>query len=198
MKNCKFRYLKVFKIVFIISFIVFNTNNIYSQETKEDAIVSILFLDDNDTKIIEAKVTDTVGVAVEEIELYFFVKRTFSLLPIGDGFNSTDENGFVELEFPNDLPGDTEGDITIIVKIIDNDLYNDLSIETIKKWGIPTHISDNKDQRSLWAAAANAPISLIISISGMILAIWFIILYIIFNLFKISKIKPLKYVKSIT
>jgi hypothetical protein len=198
MKNRKFRYLKVFKIVFIISFIVLSANNIYGQETKEDAIVSILFLEENDTKIIEAKVTDADGVPVEEVELYFFVKRTFSLLPIGDGFNSTDENGLVELEFPNDLPGDIEGAVTIIVQIIDNDLYNDLSMKTIKKWGIPTEIIETKENRSLWAAAANAPISLIISISGMILAIWFIILYIIFNLFKISKIKPLKYVKTIT
>jgi len=198
MKNHKIRHIKVFKTIFILIFIVFYTNNIYSQEVMEDAIVTLLFSNENDTKIIEAKVSDTDGIPIEEVELYFYVKRTFSLLPIGDGFNSTDENGLVELEFPNDLPGDTEGNVTIIVKIIENDLYNDLSIETIKKWGIPTEISDNTEKRSLWAAAANAPISLIISISGMILAIWFIILYIIFSLFKISEIKPSKYVKSIT
>ena len=198
MKNHKIRHIKVFKTIFILIFIVFYTNNFYAQEVMEDAIVTLLFSNENDTKIIEAKVSDTDGIPIEEVELYFYVKRTFSLLPIGDGFNSTDENGLVELEFPNDLPGDTEGNVTIIVKIIENDLYNDLSIETIKKWGIPTEISDNTEKRSLWAAAANAPISLIISISGMILAIWFIILYIIFSLFKISEIKPSKYVKSIT
>jgi len=198
MKNHKIRHIKVYKTIFILIFIVFYTNNFYSQEVMEDAIVTLLFSNENDTKIIEAKVSDTDGIPIEEVELYFYVKRTFSLLPIGDGFNSTDENGLVELEFPNDLPGDTEGNVTIIVKIIENGLYNDLSIETIKKWGIPTEISDNTEKRSLWAAAANAPISLIISISGMILAIWFIILYIIFSLFKISEIKPSKYVKSIT
>ncbi len=192
MKIKKRIYSQVLKIVFLTGLLFFNNSIIYGQEEMEDAIVSLSFSDETETKTITATVTDQSGIPIEEVELNFYVQRTFSLLPLGDGFNETDENGELEIEFPNDLPGDAEGNVTIIVKIIEHDLYNDLTIETIKKWGIPTIISDTKGERSLWAAAANAPITLIITVSGMILVIWFIILYIIFNFYKISKIKPLK------
>lgn len=165
---------------------------IYGQEDMQDAIVSLTFSEDNDAKTIKAKATDQVGLPIEELDLYFYVKRTFSLLPIGDVFNTTDENGEVIIDFPDDLPGDTEGNVIIIVKILESDLYNDLSVETVKNWGIKTYIDQSEEKRSLWAAAANAPLSLVFLVSGMILVIWFIIWYIIFVLYKISKIKPLQ------
>ncbi|NQW36925.1 MAG: hypothetical protein HQ471_07975 [Flavobacteriales bacterium] len=191
MKIRKSIYTQVLRIVFFIGLLFFNNAIMYAQDDMQDAKVSLSFSEDTDTKTITATVTDQNGLAAEEVELSFFVKRTFSLLKIGDGFNETDEDGVVEVAFPSDLPGDAEGNVTIIVKILDNDLYNDLSVETIKKWGVPTIINDDKDERSLWAAAANAPITLIISVTGMIFVIWFIILYIIFSFYKISKIKPL-------
>jgi hypothetical protein len=112
-------------------------------------------------------------------------------LPIGDFFNSTDENGMVVVEFPNDLPGDdAKGNATIVVKIKESDRYNELSLETTKNWGIPINVDPLKEKRSLWASSANAPISLITIVSLMIIAIWYIICYIIFKLYKISKIRP--------
>jgi len=191
MKIKKRFYIPVLKIVFLTGLLFFNNSIIHGQEEMEDVTVSLSFSDETATKTIIATVTDQSGLPIEEVELFFFVQRTFSLLPLGDGFNETDENGELEIEFPNDLPGDKKGNVTIIVKIIDHDLYNDLSIETIKKWGIPTHLNDTADERSLWAASANAPITLIAAVSCMIFVIWFIILYIIFNFYKISKIKAL-------
>lgn len=192
MKIKKRIYSQVLKIVFLTGLLFFNNSIMYGQEEMEDANISLSFSEESEPKTITATITNQSGLPIEEIELYFYVQRTFSLLPIGDGFNETDENGEVEIEFPNDLPGDAEGNITIIVKIIENDLYNNLSVETIKKWGVSRPLSNTIEERSLWAAAANAPITLIIAVSSMILVIWFIILYIILNFYKISKIKPLK------
>jgi len=192
MKIKKRIYSPVLKIVFLTGLLFFNNSIMQGQEEMEDAQVFLSFSEETEPKTITATVTDQSGFPIEEVELHFYVQRTFSLLPLGDGFNETDEKGELEIEFPNDLPGNAEGNVTIIVKIIEHDLYNDLSIETIKKWGIPTLLSDKKEERSLWAASANAPITLIVATSGMILAIWYIILYIIFNFYKISKIKPLK------
>ena len=166
---------------------------VYSQEAMEDANVKVEFLEDNEMKTIIATATDKEDMPIEDLELSFLVQRTFSLLPIGDGFNYTDENGVVEIEFPNDLPGDIDGNVIIIIKILESDIYNDLTIEKVKKWGIPVIYEDPKtEKRSLWAAAANAPLTLVFTICGLILAIWYIIFYIIVTLFKISKIKPLK------
>ena len=153
---------------------------------------SLSFTEENDVHTIKATATDQEGVPIEELDLYFYVQRTFSLLPIGDTFNTTNEKGEVEVEFPTDLPGDPEGKVIIVVKILESDLYNDLSVELTKNWGVPTPLELLDEKRSLWAAAANAPITLVLSISGMILAIWFIICYIIIVLYRISKIKPLK------
>lgn len=169
-----------------------NFSIIYGQDSLEEAEVSLSFSENNDVKTITALVKDQEGLPIEELDLFFYVQRTFSLLPIGDAFNTTDENGVVVVEFPTDLPGDTEGNVEIVVKIIESDIYNDLSLETIKNWGIPTIQPDQlEEKRSLWAAAANAPITLVLSVSGMILVIWYINSYIIFVLYKISKIKPL-------
>jgi hypothetical protein len=181
-------FLKIFLVIIML---FSNYSMIYGQDM-EDAIVSLSFSEENDTKTLIATATDQNGLPIEDLELYFYVKRTFSLLPIGDPFNSTDENGMVELEFPNDLPGDHEGNVVIIVKIMESDMYNDLSIESSKNWGIPTALDQLEEKRSLWAAAANAPITLILIVSVLIIAIWFIICYIIFKLYIISKIKPLK------
>jgi hypothetical protein len=182
----------VLKLLILLSLIAFNNSSVYGQDAMEDAILSISFSEDNDTKMITTKAVDQSGMPIEELELYYFVKRTFSLLPIGDPFNSTDENGIIEVAFPNDLPGDTEGNVIIVVKILESDLYNDQTLEVSKNWGTPTVLEDpNAEKRSLWAAAANAPISLIVIVSSMIIAVWYMIFFIIFKLYKISRIKPL-------
>jgi hypothetical protein len=192
MKNYNFIDIQALKLFILLVLTVFNTSVFYGQETMEDAIVIISFSEENDSKTIIAKAIDQTGLPIEDLELYFFVKRTFSLLPIGDEFNSTDEEGIIEVEFPNDLPGDVNGNVIIVTKIIESDLYNDLALEKTKNWGIPIEIMSQKEEkRSLWATAANAPMSLIFTVSILILAVWYIICYILYKLYKISRIKPL-------
>lgn len=192
MKIPNYLDIQVLKAFILIGIMSLNFSIIYGQDSLEEAEVSLSFSENNDVKTITALVKDQEGLPVEELDLFFYVQRTFSLLPIGDAFNTTDENGVVVVEFPTDLPGDIEGNVEIVVKIIESDIYNDLSLETIKNWGIPTIQPDQlEEKRSLWAAAANAPITLVLSVSGMILVIWYINSYIIFVLYKISKIKPL-------
>jgi hypothetical protein len=183
--------LKISWVILLLS----NFNMAFAQEdeTLEDANVSLSFVESTDSNNIVATATDKNGEPIEELDLYFYVKRTFSDLPIGDVFNTTDENGMVQVEFPKDLPGNHEGNVTILVKIKESDLYNDLTIETTKKWGVPTSLTDQlEEKRSLWAAAANAPIPLVLSVTTMIVSIWFIIFYIIYILFRISKIRTQK------
>lgn len=180
--------LKISWVILLLS--NFNTAFAQDDEILEDANVSLSFVEDADSNKIMATATNKNGEPIEELDLFFYVKRTFSNLPIGDVFNTTDENGMVQVDFPKDLPGDPEGNVTILVKIMESDLYNDLTVETTKKWGIPTPLTDQLgEKRSLWAAAANAPIPLVLSVSAMIVSIWFIICYIIYILFRISKIR---------
>ena len=182
---------QILKILMTIGFICISNSMVYSQEEMMDAIISIDFSEENDTKTIIATAVDQDGLPIEDLELYFFVQRTFSLLPIGDDFSATDEEGIIEVEFPNDLNGDVNGDVVIVIKIIESDMYHDLTIEKTKNWGIPIVIEDPKsEKRSLWAVAANAPMSLIFIVSALILSVWYVICYIFYKLYKISKIQP--------
>lgn len=192
MKVLNYLDIRVLKVFILLGIIGLNSFMIYGQDSLKNATVSLTFLEENESKIIKAVALDESNLPIEELDLYFYVERTFSLLPIGDVFNTTDENGEVLIEFPSDLPGDTEGNVEIVVKIIESDIYNDLAIEVTKNWGIRTQLDQSEEKRSLWAAAANAPISLVLIVSSMILVIWYIICYIVFKLFRISKIKPIK------
>jgi hypothetical protein len=150
------------------------------------------FREEKGKKYIIAKANDfthdSIGAPIEEIDLYIYVERMFSLLPIGDRFNETDENGELTIEFPTDLPGDTTGRVNVIVKIEDADEYADTSFSKTINWGIPLVIDKSENKRALWAASANAPISLLILTNSLILIVWGIIFYICLKIYHISKI----------
>ncbi len=181
----------VLKTFLVLCLVLVGAFKSYGQDEMQDAKVTLTFSEADSTKTIMAKAVDQTGLPIEDLELYFYVKRTFSLLPIGDAFNSTDENGEIEVVFPDDLPAeDADGTVTIVVEIKESDLYNDLTLETTKNWGVPVQIDRLTEKRSLWASSANAPISLVTIVSLMILCIWYVIFYIIFKLYKVSRIKP--------
>lgn len=173
----------------LIIFLLFFSSVMYAQDKK--AVLQLDFSENEGKKIITATARelndDTIGNPIEELDLYFYVERTFSLLPIGDIFNTTDENGRVSIEFPSDLPGDSIGNVNVIARIQESDIYQDTEIKATKAWGIPVKSEEKVVKRSLWAAGANAPISLMLLVNGLIAAAWGLIIYIISVFFKISK-----------
>ena len=174
----------IYLVLFILQF-----SAVLAQDKK--AHIEIDFLEEKGNKYIIAKASeldhDSIGSPIEEIELYTFVERTFSLLPIGDRFNETDENGELIIEFPSDLPGDTAGLVNIIVKIEDADEYVDTLFSKTIDWGIPLIVDKNENKRALWAASANAPIYLLVLTNSLILIVWGIISYICLKIYHISK-----------
>jgi hypothetical protein len=161
--------------------IVIRKVNLSAQFFVEDSIYRVL------AKVSE---TDSVGNAVplKSIKIQFLVERPLSPLPVGDGFYKTDESGNATMEFPDDLPGDEEGHIRAMVRIVENDDYGTVEVSKVIKWGIPTFVSDTTMKRSLWASSANAPILLLIFINSLIAAVWGIIFYIVIKIFKIRKL----------
>lgn len=178
------------KLAFYMALLLVQSSMVFAQDNK--AIIELDFWEENDKKYITAKASefdnDSIGALIEEIDLYFYIQRTFSLLPIGDRFNTTDENGEVTIEFPSDLPGDTDGNVNLIVKIEDADEYADTSISKVLNWGIPMVIDHSENKRTLYAAGANAPISLMILTNSLILIVWGIIFYIVLKIYHISKL----------
>ena len=142
--------------------------------------------------------TDSAGndIPQEDVEIKFLVERPLSPLPIKDVFTPSDDkgrtftdvNGDIALSFPDDLPGDVDGNIQILIRIVENDDYGTVEIADIKQWGIPTITNDLTLKRSLWASSANAPVSLLIFINSLIVGVWGIIFYILFKIFHIRKL----------
>ena len=154
------------------------------------ANIDLDFTQNEDKKLITATVTETfgdsIGSPVPDLDVYFYVERTFRPLPIGDIFNTTDDEGKVTIEFPADLPGDTLGNVKVIARIQESDEFKDKEVSEIIDWGVPLQMDRSENKRSLWAAGANAPIPLLILVNSLILVVWSIIIYLMYRLYQIS------------
>jgi hypothetical protein len=128
--------------------------------------------------------TDNV-IAVEEVEVMIYVKRLFGQLPITEESEYTDEDGNVSIEFPDDLPGDINGKLTIIAQITDHETFGTIIAVKDIDWGIPLVHDDEAIKQELWSSRSNAPISLIVIINVMLIGIWSVIGYVLFQLLKI-------------
>lgn len=156
-------------------------------------VIQLRFSEEDSIKYITAQVneysSDSSGKPIAELDLYFFVQRTFSQLPIGDYFNTTNENGEVRIEFPHDLRGDSTGNVIIIARIEEDDRFEGVEVSKTASFGIPFYIDYRTNKRSLTAASANAPISLLILVNGIILVVWGIIIYIFTQIYKIRRVE---------
>lgn len=157
----------------------------------KQAVIKLDFSEKDSKKLITARAfdyeNDSIGNPIPDLDLYFYVDRSFSPLPIGDIFNTTDENGAVTVEFPSDLPADSAGNVKIIARIKDSDDYADTEVSQVVHWGVPVVLDNPENKRSLWAASANAPIPLLILVNSLIATAWGIIFFIFYKLYRISR-----------
>lgn len=122
-----------------------------------------------------------VPVQGEVVKTY--ITRMFSLLPVGE--STLDENGTAALEFPKDLPGDKDGNLTIISRIEDSPSYGTVENRTIKSWGVPTSYSPPVVHRALWTKTP--PMWMIITLSILLTGVWGHYLFAIISLILIRR-----------
>ncbi|MDO8367482.1 MAG: hypothetical protein Q7T20_11835 [Saprospiraceae bacterium] len=127
-------------------------------------------------------------VPVGEVEVHLYIQRLFGLLPLSEDPETTDENGEVTADFSTVIGGDTAGNLIIVAKIEDHERFGNVEFQRKIKWGTPLIIDPNLSARELWSSRANAPIYLIAIVNTMLIGIWGVILYILFQTYKISKI----------
>jgi len=149
------------------------------------------FIDQDTLKWIRAIVLEKTGqgsyAPVQGVPVQFLVIRPFNMLAIAEQ-TSTDEDGKATILFPDDLPGDATGHLVPVIRIDDSDDYGTVESKSTVQWGVPTAFSDNTIKRSLWAAGANAPLYLLILTNGLIIVTWGIIFYILFQVYRISRL----------
>jgi hypothetical protein len=122
-----------------------------------------------------------IPVSGEVVMIY--VPRMFSLLPVGEA--SLDENGTASLEFPPDIPGDNEGNLTIISKFEEHTVFGNVEVKVVKKWGVPASNSVPIAHRALWTKTA--PRWMIITLSILLTGVWGHYLFAIISLIRIKR-----------
>lgn len=120
---------------------------------------------------------------VEDLGLKVGVKRLYSNLFLGEV--ETDEDGLGSFEFPDDIPGDAEGNITLVVKLEDNEAFGTVTHTTPAEWGVPVDYTITSTGRSLYGDSA--PLWMIISVAVILGGAWVHFLWAVINVFKIKK-----------
>lgn len=152
--------------------------------------VKLEVLTGEEIKSITASVfsADTFRLPMNEVDVHFYLKSDFGLMRVGETSNFTGVDGKVKVVFPENIIGDTEGNIKLIIKIENNFLYNDTEVLIEKKWGKPLVSHEDKfNRRSLWGARDKSPVWLLILANGILVVVWAVILFVVINLFRIKK-----------
>jgi len=138
---------------------------------------------------VKLKLTDIAtgaDIPVPETVLGIFVQRSFKPLKIGEG--TTDENGEATVEVPGNLPGDAKGNITLLVKLDENEMYGSLETTVAQKWGIPVSDQLKELPRALWSS--HPPYWMMATFIILMSTVWGHYLVIIIQLFRLRKEEP--------
>ncbi|MFA5820491.1 MAG: hypothetical protein WC854_14590 [Bacteroidales bacterium] len=120
-------------------------------------------------------------VSGEAVKVY--VPRMFSLLQISE--LTLDKAGTASVEFPSGLPGDKDGNVTIIAKFEENQTFGNVEKRETLMWGLPADYSVPRTHRALWTKTA--PRWMIYTLSILLTGVWGHYLFAIISLIRIRK-----------
>ena len=116
---------------------------------------------------LKAKGADSLSAPLAEYEVKMSVPRMYSDLIVAEDY--TDEEGNVEFEFPDGIPGDESGNLDLKVRILDADEYGNLEVNLSQKWGVPKE-EVVEENRQLWSP--DAPFWMVVTFAVLMLAVW--------------------------
>lgn len=122
------------------------------------------------------------GTPIPEMEVGLYVKRLFSYLKVGEG--TTDENGEAVIAFPTGLPGDAQGNLTIVARVDEHEVYGNLSATIQQAWGKPISEEAGKMPRALWSHTP--PLWMVITFAILMTVVWGHFIVIIYELFRLK------------
>jgi hypothetical protein len=122
-------------------------------------------------------------IPVPEEDVYVFVSRMFSMLSLAEEW--LDDEGEIIIEFPDDLPGDSLGMVTIISMFQDHGIYGNVENRQTIRWGIPSDHSLPESFRGLWTQYA--PTWMVVTLSILLAGVWGHYFFVIFKLVQIKR-----------
>jgi hypothetical protein len=153
--------------------------------------IKMLITYDEKSKNIISTILDKAdgkNVPVNNVPVKLFVKRTFGNLPIGQA--NTNEYGKAYIKFPENVPGDTAGNLNLVA--IAGTSGKQIQVEQTEKIGVAVNPSKLLDERAWWNVRSMAPIWLIISYTCGGIAVACAVFYVLLQLKKIKEINQIK------
>jgi hypothetical protein len=185
----KHRFTFLLRVILVVALVlpawVVSAQDEEEEPAPQEASIALSFDQTDTTRICKATVTSG-GKPVAEADVQFYVKRMYSLLPIGKAV-TTDENGEAIMLFPLDLPGDEKNNLAVVAKIEDHEIFDTVLNEASVKWGVSHKSGHEWGGRSLSAARDKAPMTLIVASNTIIAIIWGTIFYVIYQVYRIRK-----------
>lgn len=172
---------------------IFDGNSAYTSAKADLTVARARLLIDTNGRTITASVLelkDTLWVPVKGVDLVLAVRRMDGDLLINETPTfTTDSTGKASGEFKRDsIPGDARGNIILVAKVIDNDTYGNLVVEKTVPWGSKFVYVSTFNKKTLFATRDKAPIWLLFIAYSIVIAVWGILVYLVFNIFKIKKL----------
>lgn len=160
-----------------------------SAQDKKNGIIALQINDNDSMHVITAYVTDAATqLPLKDVEITFYVKRTFGLMKVADG--TSDSTGIVSGEFPRTIPAsDTSNKLIVLAKVEDNDVINDTVFQTTaqSKLKFP---KDIPVPRSI--IGAHAPWWLVITFISVVGTVWLLFVYVVYLVYRIKKASAVK------
>ena len=129
------------------------------------------------------------GNPLSDMDVYVYVQRMFSQLKVGEGWL---QDGEAVIEIPQNIPGDKEKNLELIVKIPESEIYGTVENQATVNWGVEDTaiIKHHKEKRrALWKPMA--PLWMVITLSILIIGVYFHYMWIIYKLFKIKRLNKM-------
>jgi hypothetical protein len=121
----------------------------------------------------------SVPVAGADVRLFAF--RTFGLLPL-DEEKTTSANGSAVFRIPSDLRGDREGNVRLVARFTNEELFGGIARDTIIQAGLKTTPVSLVAKRAMWNKGSMSPLWVTITYLTGLLIVWTFIVLIIIKL----------------
>jgi len=169
-------------IIILLSFLL--TMTVAAQNKKINGNIALQMSLNDSMHVITATVTNiTTQLPVKNVELTFYVQRTFGLMKVAEG--TTDTTGIISAEFPLDIRGsDSSGKMTLLAKVYDSDVMNDTVFQVVLKSKL-SFPANKPIPRSI--AGAHAPWWLVITFILAVGAVWLLFVYVLYLVYRIKK-----------
>ena len=171
--------------------VIFDGDDTFKKASRDitfrDATIVTELVERDSLNFISARITDTaLDSALTETDLNVQVERLFRPWKIGEDYYTTDEDGNIEVEIPEGIPG-VNGVLNLEVVLKESDDYG--TVKTVMSAPVGDVIVDEStfDQRTMWSPRGKTPIVLLVVTYSFIIIVWGIFLYLAYNLFRIVK-----------